>query len=491
MAKKKLLKREKLLRKSKLIFKKTRRNIPSKKILHFVDKRPFISFFVALGLLLALIFIGNFVSNLSQDGKNETVFVKDVHVYRIGSSPRIILQGQVEKSGVFKILAQTSGIVSSISVKEGDSVKKGQRIISLSSNYLGGNIPALQASIAHKQYKNILDTYETQKSIIDDQRKVADFTNENTDKLREISRDNLDDTNSLINLNEDMLGTLESQLDVLVATNIGSVNDADIFQTKQLIAQLKSGLVQLKASSRGLSLQTDTDNPPAQLSELSKSITLRQLDLQEKSLDLNKEISRIQSAIAGVSASFMNPAVPYNGVVDRIYVKKGDSVNPGTLLALISGGKQSGLVIVRLPYDMASRVSQTEYSTLFIEGKTYKILPSYVSSQATDGQLYSVIYSITPKEHGNFTDKSYIKVEIPIGYPDTSSVIPFIPLDAVYQTQNDAYVLTISSGEAKSKKITLGTVYGRFVQVLSGLRTNDKVILDRNVIAGDEVNIIN
>jgi len=491
MAKSKLPWNIKFINKIKDVFFSFRKQLSLKKVLLFVDKRPFTSFFIVLGALLLLIILGNLVSGISKKEPEKSNLIKQVRVYRIGSSPKITLQGQVEKSGIFKIVAQTSGIVKSINYNEGDKISTGQPIINLSSNYQGGNIPGLQASIAKKQYQNILDTYETQKSIIEDQKKIATYSDENTSKLRDISRQNLDDANSLINLNEDILNTLNSQLNTLESTNIGGINDAGILQTKQLIAQLKSGLLQLRASSRNFSLQTDTANPPAQLSEFTKEIALKQTDIQLKALDLNKEISRIQTAIAGIAASFMNPTSPGNGLIDRIYVRVGDMVNPGTSLALISGNKKETSVVVRVPYDIASNISLKEPTTIYTENDSFDALPSYVSTEATDGQLYSVIYPIKSDIKDNIVNGSYIRVDIPIEFTNTVSTTPYIPLDAIYQTQNEAYVLVSQNNKAADKKVILGTVYGRFVQVLSGLNNHDRLILNRNIIAGDNIEEIN
>lgn len=462
------------------------RKLPTRKVLSFVDRRPFASFFVALGILLLLIAAGNFIAGLSKQETAEKFLVKDVQIYNIGQAPKVSLSGQVEKSGVYKIVAQTSGIVQKINYKEGDEISRGQSIVSLSSNYQGGNIPALQASLAQKQYQNILDTYDLQKSIIEDQKNIASYSAQNADRLRDISRQGQADTNSLIDLNEDILETLNSQLDVLESTNTGGSNDAQILQTKQLIAQLAGGLNQLRASSRSLGLTTDTANPPARIEDIQKNLTLKQLDVQLKALDLNRDMGRIQAAIAGISASFMNPASPSKGRIERIYVKVGESVNPGTVLALISGDTKSQAVVVRVPFEVASRISMTEESTIHLEDKTVKALPAYVSQEATDGQLYSVIYTLSTEEV-SATDESYVIIDIPVGYPDTLASIPFIPLDAVYQTQNEGYVLLLKNGKAEERKVVLGSVYGRFVQILSGLSRNDKVIINRNVIAGDNV----
>ena len=93
-----------------------------------------------------------------------------------------------------------------------------------------------------------------------------------------------------------------------------------------------------------------------------------------------------------------------------------------------------------------------------------------------------------PTEYASsLTDKGYIDVELPIGYPDTSATIPFVPIESVYQSRDEAYVYVNEKGIAKTRKVTLGEVYGSYVQVNGGLKTGDSVIVNRNIINGDHV----
>ncbi len=80
------------------------------------------------------------------------------------------------KSGVIKIVAQAPGIVSGINVYEGQEVVKGGQLLSLSSNYQGGNAAAVQAQIAKNSYNLAKDTNETQKDLINKQREIANKT---------------------------------------------------------------------------------------------------------------------------------------------------------------------------------------------------------------------------------------------------------------------------------------------------------------------------
>ena len=78
---------------------------------------------------------------------------------------------------------------------------------------------------------------------------------------------------------------------------------------------------------------------------------------------------------------------------------------------------------------------------------------------------------------------------LPVGTGNTTVTKPFIPVDSVFQTQNEAYVYVANGNRARSKKVQLGAVTGRFVAVVSGLSPTDKVILTRTVVDGDLIRV--
>lgn len=453
----------------------------SKILISFIRKRPWVSFFGILGLLLLLI-IGSILINRpkSDQGVKERG-PKRVDVYRIGELPRVSLLGKIEKSGVIKINAQMGGIIQDINVLEGQSIKKSANLIQLSSTYDGANISSVQRQLAQTQYKNVVDTFDSQKDLIKKQREIADKTNANAEELRSIGRSSLDETRTLLSFNEELLRDVES---LLQSTQ---TPPEEMAQAKQLRAQLLSATNQIKSALRQLEYQTNEDKPQAQLSDLGKEITLKQLDIQEKSLEMNKELLRLQLNLAFISESLMHPTSPITGVVERVFVKKGQSVTPGDPLLIISGNTQEATIVVLAPSEIADAVSRVETSTVTIGYDNFQSVPSYISANATDGVLYTIMYSVPDVLAYLITDSMFVTVEIPIGYPDTTSAAPYVPLDAVYQTQDSEFVYVIAGNKVKSKTVRLGQVLGTYVQVENGISQGDRIIINRNVIEGETV----
>lgn len=467
------------------VFINTRKRIPEKRIKQTVRRRPFASFFMALLVLFIIIVIGSILTRPPETETPENP-VTSVEVFGIGTGPVITTQAQVHKTGVIKVVAQTAGVVQAINVSEGDTVQRGQRLVTLSTNYQGGNAPAISAQVASAQYKNTVDTFATQKELIDKQRQIANTTVDNTDELRIISEQSLSDSQNLLTLNETILGTIDQQL--RQAEQAG--DEQALLAARQARSQLQSGVSQLQNTIRNLEYQTDTENPPSELSNIQRDIALKQLDVQEKSLTLSKEVSGLQLQLAQVQASLMYPSSPSNGTVQKVHVVFGQSVSPGTVIATIFQPEHEIMATVNLNAQTALSVSRSQTSTVTLtDGTTVKIAPRFVSTEATDGQLYSVIYTIPEDYTTKVTDQEFIPVQIPLAIPDTSSALPIIPIDAVYKTENTAYVFTAQNGSAVATPVVIGEIVGGYIEVRSGLKSGDMVILNRNVVEGQRVTV--
>lgn len=457
----------------------------------YFSSHPLPSFFITLGILLLFIIFANILNKPKAVSNQTAGFSKSVSVYKIGSAPKITVPAKIDKTGVIKIVSQNAGIVSSVPVTEGQAVKRGQTLVNLSSNYLGADAASLQVKIAQEQLNNITDTFSIQEDIINKQRNVATQSAQNVEDLRAIGAASTANTQTAINQDQTILNTLSQNLSNYSATNSGGMNDALILQTEELQSQFQNGLNQLQNALNQTQYQTNTTKSPILLANLQQDITLKQLDIQEKTLQMNKEISTLQLNLAYLNESLMHPASPVDGTIQRVLVNAGQAVTPGTPLAIVSADTVDPDVtaVISVPLNLARTVSRIESSILHLGTKDIYLTPRFISQEATDGNLFSVIFSI-PQEYQNLViNQGFITVDMPVGVPDTDKTIPFIPLDSIYQTQDEAYIYVVRNGKAVSKTVTLGTVYGRFVQIQEGLSDGDQIILNRNVIAGDKVAI--
>lgn len=469
---------------------KTKTTSAKSKVLTFADKKPLPAFFSLLGVFLVLIIIGNFLRTPKAVPEAGTQQPIPVEVFSIGESPKAQLTAKVEKTGVITISAQSGGIVQAVNVYPGQRVNRGTNLVALSSNYQGGSIPGATRGIAQASYKFVTDNFDNQKDLINKRRDIANRSAEQSEELRTIADQSLGGTREIIKLNEEILASIDANLAYLVTSG---ADEATILEAKSTKASVLSGLTSLRTAVHNAELAAGTDKPPAQLAALSKELTVKQLDIEEKSLELNREISRLNLYVAQISESFLYPVTPVAGIVERVYVSIGQNVKAGDPIATITGDTGKLRLTSLVGSDMAKQVSRISPSIIHLGTETVEITPQYISTEPTDGALHAIIWILPEIYEAKITNASFVAVDVAINGPATSAAIPFVPLDAVFQTQSGAYVFVASaSGDKKqavNKQVTLGEVIGSYVRVTAGLITGDQIIVNRNVIAGDPVEL--
>jgi multidrug efflux pump subunit AcrA (membrane-fusion protein) len=454
-----------------------------------IQKRPLTNFYLAIGLLVLLIILSNVLHPAPKDAVGKDLQTKQVSLYSIGSVPKMQIQAQIEKSGVITVVALSGGVVQTIQFHEGDTVSKGDTLVSLSSNYQGGNASSVQRQLAQTQYQAAVDTFGIQNDVINRQRDIATASAQSSADVRQITNDSLGATRDLISLNQTMLDNVTSQL---IALQQNPQADPGMIASLQgQRAQLLQATTQAQSGLRSAEYQSASDKPPAQMAEWQKEIALKGLDLQQKTLNVNKEAARLQLQLAQVAEALMYPSAPVTGVVQRVFVKEGDVVSPGQQLAVVAQAAKNDPIraVAYVPRNLAERISRIEPSVLMMGDQRYEEYPYFVSGEAVQGNSYAVYYAVPDSFSSSITEKGYITVEIPVGYPDTTSSATYVPIDAVYQTSDSAYLFVNEKGKAKSRKVSLGDVYGTYVAVTNGLQDGDQVIVTRNVIDSDPVQV--
>jgi biotin carboxyl carrier protein len=262
-------------------------------------------------------------------------------------------------------------------------------------------------------------------------------------------------------------------------------------QLQQAQAGSLTSLNAARAALRNNEYQSDESKQPAQLSTLARDLALTQLDLQLKTLDLNKDISHLNLRVSQVNEGLMFPVSPFAGTIERIFVKVGQNVTPGTPLAEFRGDVNTASAVILASADVAANISRFEPTTLMLRNTAVPLVLRSVSKEPTDGNLHSLIFTIPDEFAADVTNNSYVTADVPIGVSMSKAADPFLPLDAIYQTQDSAYVLVAEAQDgklvARSHQVKLGQVFGAYVDVLEGIQSGDQVIVNRNVIDGDIV----
>ena len=468
------------------------------KILGFLRRFAFATFIIFLLFLFGVIVSGNALRKAPPNPEEPEHHPIPVSVFKQDEQPMLDLTARVEKAGVVTIVAQASGIVQKIHVTEGKEVKDSGRIVSLSTNYQGGNAQTVSRQLADRNNQFSQETYDLQKDLINRQKELARKGETVERELREIGRKSIEDTKATVSANEDLLKAIEAQIKALEDTNVGGANDALILTAKQGRAGVLAALINLRAGLHATEYQAADDKTPAKIGEEARDVTIKQLELQEKSLDLSKDVASLNSKLARVMEQTMFPAAPCGGVIERIHVRSGQAVNPGTPIATLRTDHTQANAIIAVPGEIARQVNRMEPSNVMVNGKAVPLFPRYISTEATEGSLYAIHYTL-PDDFGKLvTEGTTLAVQVPIGGKKLTSHEVIAPIDAIYQTPSKAYLYVIKTATASAvagqsgqvaelREVELGQVTGEYVQVHKGIDPSDPIITSRGVTEGQKV----
>ena len=436
-----------------------------------------------VGALLLLIIIASFfVRTPVEAPTSPNVQALQVQYFQLGKNNLVEdAVGTVKNLSSITLVAQTAGPVSEIYKHEGEYVTAGTWIAYQETAYGAGSaasvsrqIAQTNATLAEETFKNTVDT-------VAKQRELADLNRENTEELRRISQNAQGATQNLINTTKQVITSIEESI---AATS----DPATIQGLRQQLIGFQANLSQAETLITNTSYQTNTDNPPTEIAEISRDLIFTQTEIQLKAAQLQKDIAGLNVRVAQIQEATSRVAAPFEGSIERIYVQPGEYVTPGTPVAKIKGNGKI-CIEIQVSAQTAARINTEKALTLLVDGVEYSVPISHVSTTPTAGSLYEVLALIPEEYNKKVHEGATVRVQLPTYAVSSGSSANSIPLDAVYVTNTGRYVFIAKDGKAFRQPIQTGTIAGSQIEVKSGLSGSEKVILDRRVMEGQAIEL--
>jgi len=213
------------------MFKKIKNKLKSSKLKQFASKRPLLSFVIVLTLLVVLILISNWIQQPSKDINEKPQEVKKVEIYQLNGK-ELNTSAKVVNQGVVTVVAQSGGVVQKVNVRAGQKVGRGQSLVSLSTNYQGDNIAALQEKIAQ-------ESFLTAHANLWDQQKIQEISQDLSDRQTDKTISNTSDSWNVYNI-EKTKDSTDLQADIGArATQL----QYDSAETNYKVAQVSASLM--------------------------------------------------------------------------------------------------------------------------------------------------------------------------------------------------------------------------------------------------------
>ena len=233
---------------------------------------------------------------------------------------------------------------------------------------------------------------------------------------------------------------------------------------------------------------------------LAKSTAQRWQSLREKDAvtqqDLDERLSaykQAQSDLAAAEANalrlrslqgFNRVVAPFDGVVTRRNIDVGDLVDAGngggTGRALFSVAQVDPLrLYVYVPQTYASQIKIGDPVTVTLAERAGEQYQGTIArtARAIDTTTRTMQVEIrVPNPKGELIAGSYVQVLLPIKGDNTGLVVPTNAL--LFRPQGSCVAVVDGGGHVHLNLVKLGTDFGTMVQVLNGLNSSDRIVLN-------------
>lgn len=263
-----------------------------------------------------------------------------------------------------------------------------------------------------------------------------------------------------------------------------------------LQARLQSLNVQLKKSEVQLKIAQQSEDRSAKLLKI-QGISRQDYDLsllQVSNIMADMGIIRAQMGEVRASMTKTNIHAPFSGRLGLKMISSGAFVSPATTLTNITQLNQMKIDFT-VPEKYSSQITTGQPVNFVIEGsdKTYTAKVAATESNVTETTRSLQIRAAVQGEPADLIPGKFAKVTLNFK-PDTNSIV--VPSQSIIPQARGKKVYLYADGKAKFVDVTTGVRDSANVQILTGLKPGDTVLVtgllslrpDSKVLLGKIVN---
>ena len=291
-----------------------------------------------------------------------------------------------------------------------------------------------------------------------------------------------------------LVGVINANNDVNVISEAqGLVTEAkvkvgDYVKAGTVLFQIDDVIMQSNLASAEINyLKAKRDFERSETLYQENSISAAQLDLAR----LQMKAAESKLTLAKKQLNDTKIKAPISGTINKRMVDHGTMVNPGTPVANIVD-VSTLKVLLNVSEKDAFQIKageQSEITTDVYPGIKFYGKIDNIASKSDEAHTYPVEVKLSNSSTHPLKAGMFARV---VFYGQSSEESLAIPRESLVGSIKDAYVYTIENKIAKLKNIVIGKTSSDFLQVLSGLKENDIVVVNgqNNLSDNSKVTII-
>jgi multidrug efflux pump subunit AcrA (membrane-fusion protein) len=237
---------------------------------------------------------------------------------------------------------------------------------------------------------------------------------------------------------------------------------------------------------KNMSIIDDQRDDVNKTGSITSEIARKQYTIQKRNTEANYDITRLQQQQAGITAALHVPTAPFAGVVDHVFVSRGDIVNPGDHIAVVNATEQTITLVVHLSAELADVIRVDQPSKVKIGDEWIDVLPRHLSRGPAQDQSFIITYEIDARYRDSVINDAFVDVSIPVE-THNGEQWTLLPLDAVRLMSDGAMIFVANGENAQAISVETGRIVGGMIYVRADIDPEAQIIVDRTVFDGDTI----
>lgn len=278
-------------------------------------------------------------------------------------------------------------------------------------------------------------------------------------------------------------------------SQIANAQNSQVIAQNQL-SEAKNALVKFQTDSQAAIKDMET-----QIQQSKNDLDSAQADLDSakrtaaiQNSGKNLEISTLTNQLKLAENALTNGKIvsTINGVVSTLEVEVGDYVAPGTPLGKIIQSEQVKVVFYVSKENINSMFIGQNFNFKTAEGsQEFKGYVSKISPTADPQNKKIMIEGVVENKGFVLKPEMLINLQMDLSEKIFDEKKVYVPMNSIIFNQNTEHVYVVKNNMAVKKDIEIGSVFGAWVEILSGLEKNDVLIVEgqRNLPPNGDVKI--
>ncbi len=409
--------------------------------------------------LIGLVAAGAIAFSAARRGPQYDVEALTVPVTADKLTVRITASGSVKPLRTVNLSPNTSGILETLLVEQGDRVTQGQLIGRMDSDQLNTQLAQNQASVA-----------EAQAQLEDELNGASDTDVRQAEAALAAVRAQLNEARSRQTLSENDLDRNQRLYEQGAIAR--SDLDKTINENRSAIAGVNQVLAQVEEAEQRLLDQQDGNDSEA---------------IAQAQARLDRAIGQRQTIEVQIAETEIR--APFDGIVTQRFAEVGAFVTPTATASEVTSATSTAIVAIASGLEVIAEVPEADVDRIKVgqaaevqadsfPGETFKGTVRLIAPEAIEKQNVTVFQVRVRLVTGVDQLRSNMTTTVAFIGDELADALVVPTVSIITQRGESGVLVPGEDGKAQFKPVVLGSQVGERIQVIDGLEAGDRVFID-------------